>query len=138
MADRSRYAKTQTNGMQPPQMQASMPLKHRIAELVQQANFKNVAEHHNERNKLAHWVHQNRLQTDYKVLVGEWYNSIPPAARKRRYRSDELLHIFTGRYRDRPALRMIVAALRANGFTSHRDWSAAGRNSRYFLPPPDD
>ncbi len=77
----------------------------------------------------------SRTETDYKVLIHDWYHAMPPAHRQRRYTSDELLKLFAGRYRDRPAVRMIAAALRANGFTSHRDWSNGGCNQRYWLPP---
>lgn len=80
---------------------------------------------------------QRRIQTDYAVLVRDWYNSIPPAARQRRYTTEELLTKFAGRYRDRPAIRMIAAALRVNGFLPRRDWTVAGRNLRYWIPPPD-
>lgn len=78
---------------------------------------------------------KKRIETDYAVLISEWFNSMPPAMRDRRFTTDELLARFSGRYRDKPACRMIAAALRANGFTSHRDWTSAGCNQRYWLPP---
>lgn len=78
---------------------------------------------------------QQRQQTDFVQLVREWYEAIPPAARARRYTTEELLNTFKGRYSARPSTRMIAAALVANGFTPHRDWTRAGRNRRYWLGP---
>lgn len=78
---------------------------------------------------------KRRIETDYTILIRDWFNSMPPAMRNRRFTTGELLVRFTGRYRDKPACRMIAAALRANGFTSHRDWTNAGCNQRYWLPP---
>lgn len=80
---------------------------------------------------------EGKVKADYVALIKKWYVLMPPAARQRRYTTHELLTTFTGRYRDRPALRMIAAALRINGFTEHRDWTRAGRNQRYWLPPKD-
>ena len=124
--------------MPPPQIQATLSahMLDSFARLKQQADVAAAAEPvllHPTAN--APQTRQDRRCTDFAVLVREWYQSIPPAARNRRFTADELVHRFAGRYRDRPALRMIAAALRANGFTQHRDWSAQGRNQRYWLGP---
>lgn len=125
--------------MQPPQPKEPTRgyMRDSIDALLQKVKENDAIKRMERTVQQAQAVSKNRAETDYRVLVANWYAVIPPAARQRRYRSDELLLIFAGRYRDRPALRMIAAALRANGFTSHRDWSRDGRNSRYWLPPTD-
>ena len=121
--------------MLPPQIKAT--LHDQLQMLVEAAHVKAELaklETAKDRHKTSK---QKRIQTDYTELIRVWYQSIPPAARQRRYTTDELLTRFAGRYRDRPAVRMIGAALRANGFTPRRDWTVAGRNTRHWSPPED-
>lgn len=72
---------------------------------------------------------------DYKKLVQQWYDKEPPALRNRKYSMAEFVIRFTGRFRPRPATRLIAEALRELGWTEHRDWTRAGRNRRYWCPP---
>jgi hypothetical protein len=81
--------------------------------------------------------HQRR-KIDYHEEVKKWYAALPPAMRNRRFSIAEICRCLQGRYRDRPAARMVAAALRMNGFMACRDWTAAGRNSRYWLPPQEN
>ena len=126
-----------SNVMQPPLLNGVSvgPLRRHIAELIHQAQETSAIKQREKLAAIASAVKKNRTETDYRVLVADWFRSIPPAARQRRYRIEELLLIFAGRYRDRPAIRLLAEALRANGFIPRRDWSVAGRNSRYWLPP---
>jgi len=72
---------------------------------------------------------------DYEAEIRRWYDEQPPALRERRFCIDELVARFPGKYRMRPAQRVIAAALRQLGWTEHRDWTKAGRNRRYWMPP---
>lgn len=121
--------------MPPPQLAPRM--REIMGQLRQQIEAQAIAAKQDDAIQQRKTAARNRIQTDYAVLIREWYSSIPPAARQRRYTTEELLTKFAGRYRDRPAVRMIGAALRVNGFLPRRDWSVAGRNLRYWVPPPD-
>lgn len=135
MQDHRTPTDKQHQAVQPPQLTAY--LRDSVSRLIEQtAQRKETAKLVSQTEQSAVATNK-RLETDYTVLIGNWYKAIPPASRQRRYTTEELLTQFAGRYRDRPAIRMIAAALRANGFTSKRDWTVAGRNQRYWLPPKD-
>lgn len=72
---------------------------------------------------------------DYKQLIRRWYDKEPPALRHRKYSMTEFILRFAGRFRPKPAARLIAEALRELGWTEHRDWTRAGRNRRYWVPP---
>lgn len=121
--------------MQPPRMSAH--LRDSLDRLQKKAEAQASGKILDEQSQKLELSKAEKTQADYVLLIKKWYALMPPAARQRRYTSNELITAFTGRYRDRPALRMIAAALRINGFTEHRDWTRAGRNQRYWLPPKD-
>lgn len=128
--------KQRETDMQPPQMNGY--LRRSVTALLQEVESNNVAVA--AIRKTAERSEQNRAttQTDYVALIRNWYAAIPPAARQRRYTTAEMALQFNGRYRARPSVRMIAAALREIGFTEHRDWTKAGRNCRYWQPPSKD
>lgn len=72
---------------------------------------------------------------DYKTLIQRWYDMEAPALRQRKYSMSEFILRFTGRFRPKPAARLVAEALRELGWTEHRDWTRAGRNRRYWRPP---
>lgn len=72
---------------------------------------------------------------DYKQLIQRWFTNEPPALRDRKYSMTEFVIRFAGRFRPKPATRLIAEALRELGWTEHRDWTRAGRNRRYWQPP---
>jgi hypothetical protein len=76
-----------------------------------------------------------REQTDYVALVQAWFEAIPPAIRNRRYQMTEFEALFPGRYRGHAFRGLVGPALQQLGWTHHRDWTNAGRNRRYWLPP---
>ena len=121
--------------MPPPQLTAY--LRDSVHRLIVQTEQQREAASLRTKTEQSAVARNKRLETDYTISIRNWYNAIPPASRQRRYTTEELLTQFAGRYRDRPAIRMIAAALRANGFTSKRDWTVAGRNQRYWLPSKD-
>lgn len=82
-----------------------------------------------------HRQHRFPRSIDYATEIREWYESMAPAGRQRRFTLDEICIRFQGRYRDRPAFRVIAAAMRRLGWSEGRDWTKAGRNRRYWLPP---
>jgi hypothetical protein len=75
-----------------------------------------------------------RHQTDYVNVLNEYFNNMPEANVIRRWTLEELCTQLHGRYADKPAPRLVAAALRTLGFTQHRDWTRAGRNRRYWKP----
>ena len=69
------------------------------------------------------------------VAVDDWWNALPLVTRHRRYALTEIsdaLHTRTG---TRFANRNITAVLESMAWTTGRDWTRAGRNRRYWLPP---
>lgn len=76
-----------------------------------------------------------RHHTDYVILIRDWQASMPLTMRGRAYTMDEIVRRFQGRYSPSPAPRVIAAALRKLGWTAHRDWTLAGRNTRYWRAP---
>lgn len=118
--------------MQPP---LSAHLRERIQQLAAQAAACDLK---NQRTKeTVKGREERRLQqrTDYVPLIREWMASLPPAMRNRPYPMTEIVRRFPGRYSALPATRVIAAALRHLGWTSHRDWTNAGRNTRYWRAP---
>jgi hypothetical protein len=90
-----------------------------------------------EREKRNRLNRENRRprSIDYGAEIREWFESMPPASRQRRFTLEEICIRLRGLYRDRPALRVIAAAMRRLGWTEGRDWTNAGRNRRFWLPP---
>lgn len=68
-------------------------------------------------------------------LISEWFDGLPPVTRHRRYQIAEIADVIQDRTGKRPANKNISAALLTLGFTRGRDWTRAGRDSRYWLPP---
>ena len=78
-----------------------------------------------------------RHELDYVEAISIWFNALAPTVRHRPYKLTEILVLakLQGRYRDRPAMRVIGDTLRKLGWSEHRDWTRAGRNRRYWMPP---
>jgi len=108
--------------MQPPQTYAEYIRTH--ARKVQQSELTN------ESNK-------KRREIDYAYLLLQHFRSLPQATLQRRWTLEEICRLVPGIYQEKPALRIVAAALRQLGFTEHRDWTSQGRNRRYWLPPTD-
>lgn len=70
-----------------------------------------------------------------KAFVAAWFGSLPSVTRLRRYQLTEIVDALQDRTGHRHAYRHISAALLAAGFSRHRDYTKAGKDSRYWLPP---
>ena len=67
------------------------------------------------------------------VQIKRWWVNLPPVMQQRPFQIVEIAAQCKGRYRDKPALREVAAALRALGWTERRDWSKCTRNRRYWV-----
>lgn len=114
--------------MQPPQMMTS--LKQQVDQLIARANQQATVT-----PSLRPAPTNSCTNLDYKQLIHHWYEQEAPALRERKYSMTEFVMRFTGRFRPKPATRLIAQALRELGWTEHRDWTRAGRNRRYWLAP---
>jgi hypothetical protein len=70
----------------------------------------------------------------YFVQITAWVSGLSQLQKLRRYSIGEfmLLAALEGHYRDHASLRYTGEALRRCGFKQKRDWTAAGRNKRYW------
>lgn len=66
--------------------------------------------------------------------LAEWLESMPPDQRRRRFTLDEVERLagLMGKHGGRAAHHHIAQVLRRLGFAHRRDWSAAGRNRRFW------
>lgn len=65
-----------------------------------------------------------------ETQIRRWWSNLPPALQDRSFHILEIAGVCSGRYKPRPALREIAAALRAMGWTEQRDWTKGGGNRR--------
>lgn len=72
---------------------------------------------------------------DYTKLIHDWWHSMAPATRNHPWSIETIMAAAFKDKPRRPALRCVAAALRTAGWTERRDWTRAGRNRRYWLPP---
>lgn len=80
-------------------------------------------------------VEKSRVGVDpLELQIERWWLSLPSVMQSRLFRIDEIAAQCRGRYRDRPALREVAAALRFLGWKTHRDWKKNGRSSRLWMP----
>ncbi len=114
--------------MQPPQ--TTLTLRQQVDQLIAQAS-------HASRRAPKPRVKNCCLSINYTQLIQHWFEKEPPALRQRKYSMTEFVIRFAGRFRPKPAARLLAEALRELGWTEHRDWTRAGRNRRYWQPPPE-
>ena len=70
-----------------------------------------------------------------EAQIHRWWVNLPPAVRERKFQIVEIASQCTGKYRPKPALRQVTAALRSSGWQEVRDWTNLGRNCRLWRPP---
>lgn len=114
--------------MQPPRMTPT--LKQQVNQLIAQADRAS-----RQSSPSQPVVTSSCPSADYKRLIAHWFEKEPPALRYRKYSMTEFVIRFAGRFRPKPAARLLAEALRELGWTEHRDWTRAGRNRRYWCPP---
>ncbi len=96
--------------MQPPQMRTS--LKQQVDQLIARANQQAAV------TPLMQPGSTNScMNLDYKQLIQQWFDKEPPTLRNRKYSMTEFIMRFAGRFRPKPAARLIADALRELGWT---------------------
>ena len=74
------------------------------------------------------------IAEEYVERIQIWLDRLPPVQRSRKFSIAEVIILATlpGHYRPAASLRYAGEALRRCGFKQKRDWTAAGRNKRYW------
>ena len=72
-----------------------------------------------------------------ETQIGRWWANLPQSSRERAFLISEIAGVCRGRFRERPALRDVAAALRTMGWTQQRDWRKAGNNRRVWIKNGD-
>lgn len=77
---------------------------------------------------------RGRIADEYAALIQTWISTLPPMQRSRQFTITEVIALATlpGHFRPNASLRYTGEALRRCGFKQKRDWTAAGRNKRYW------
>jgi hypothetical protein len=74
------------------------------------------------------------IPDEYVERIQIWVNRLPPVQLCRQFTIAEVIALATlpGHFRPNASLRYTGEALRRCGFKQKRDWTAAGRNKRYW------
>ena len=85
-------------------------------------------------------VATEHIADGYVTQITKWTQCLTPAQLGRCFSMDEVMALagLKGRYRDHASVRYTGEALRRCGFKQKRDWTAAGRNKRYWLFEGDE
>jgi hypothetical protein len=77
------------------------------------------------------------LQAEYVRKIQSWLSTLAPAQRMRAYTIDEVVALacLRGSYREGASVQLTGRAARQCGMVPKRDWSAAGRNQRFWQLP---
>jgi hypothetical protein len=68
-----------------------------------------------------------------ETQITRWWANLPQSSRERAFLISEIAGVCRGRFKERPALRDVAAALRTMGWTQQRDWRKAGNNRRVWM-----
>jgi hypothetical protein len=76
-----------------------------------------------------------QIVDEYTALIRNWQDQATPIQRLRLFTIDELIRLanLSGRFRAQASHRYTGEALRRCGFKQKRDWTASGRNKRFWL-----
>jgi hypothetical protein len=76
-----------------------------------------------------------KIIDEYTSLIRIWQDQATPVQKLRLFTIDELIRLtnLSGRFRVQASHRYAGEALRRCGFKQKRDWTAAGRNKRYWI-----
>jgi len=79
-------------------------------------------------------VHPGPIVDSYVAQITNWTQCLTPLQLGRSFSMEEVMALagLKGRYRDRASVKYTGEALRRCGFKQQRDWTAAGRNKRYW------
>jgi len=112
--------------MQPPTLSAGLPLRDYFAALTE------IAE--KQSHQQFELVTRPGSVQDLKAKVQAWVDTMTPAQKARRFTTSEVEQLaeLRGKHGGPAAHHRIAQALRACGFTPRRDWTRAGRNTRFW------
>lgn len=101
------------------------PLREQMARLMQMVETQSAAKPPSEQTALSH---------NLRIEIERWLISMTPAERARRFTTAEIIALaqLKGKTGTVPAAHTVSQALRSMGFMHCRDWTAAGRNRRYW------
>ncbi len=72
-----------------------------------------------------------------ETQIRRWWTNLPQASKQRGFHISEIAGVCRGRFKERPALRDVAAALRTMGWTQQRDWRKTGNNRRVWMKNGD-
>jgi len=74
------------------------------------------------------------ISDEYVERIQTWVGQLPPVQRCRQFTIAEVIALacLSGHFRPNASQRYTGEALRRCGFKQKRDWTAAGRNKRYW------
>lgn len=101
------------------------PLRQQMTRLMQMVETQSAAKPHPAQTALSH---------DLRLNIERWLISMTPAERARRFTTAEIIALaqLKGKSGTVPAAHTVSQTLRSMGFMHCRDWTAAGRNRRYW------
>lgn len=87
------------------------------------------------KSNLASPKKDQKIVDEYTSLIRSWQDHATPVQKLRLFTIDELIRLanLSGRFRVQASHRFTGEALRRCGFKQKRDWTAAGRNKRYWI-----
>lgn len=77
---------------------------------------------------------KGNIADEYVERIQTWVSQLPPVQRCRQFTIAEVIALacLQGHFRPNASQRSTGEALRRCGFKQKRDWTAAGRNKRYW------
>lgn len=101
------------------------PLRQQMTRLMQMVETQSAAKPH---------PAQKDAPYELKLKIERWLINMTPAERARRFTTAEIIALaqLKGKTGTVPAAHTVSQTLRSMGFKHCRDWTAAGRNRRYW------
>jgi hypothetical protein len=117
---------SEASQLQPPVIEAT--LRESVNRLVREATATTSMAPHTH-------VATGPIADGYVTQIKNWVQRLTPAQLGRGFSMEEVMTLakLKGRYREQASVRYTGEALRRCGFKQKRDWTAAGRNKRYWL-----
>ena len=106
-----------------------------IYESIKEAIYRLKTEAMSEQTTPVQTLQARSISDEYVERIQTWVDRLPPVQRCRQFTIAEVIALATlpGHFRPNASLRYTGEALRRCGFKQKRDWTAAGRNKRYWL-----
>jgi hypothetical protein len=122
----------------PPNSTLSPTLRDQLNALLAEASQPTPHETVNPKRIKGNPAHAAALVAHHVALIVAWSKTLTPAQRHRRYSLEEICTLakLPGQRNDAPPAQWAIGpALRNAGFEPRRDWTANGRNRRYWQLP---